>query len=80
MYLFPRGYVALGCGIEWAGDILVMATTSDDPPLYQVWHDVSHDPAELEQAVLSGARGTRMISVSLSSLFSTGLVESPHEG
>ncbi len=77
MYLFPRGYVALGCGVEWAGDVLVMATTSDDPPVYQVWHDVSDDPEELERAVLSQARGTRLISPTLSQLFSEGLVEPP---
>jgi hypothetical protein len=56
MYLFTRGYIALGCGIEWAGNILVMATNSEDPPLYEVWHDISHDPVELESAILSGAR------------------------
>ena len=79
MYLFPRGFVALGCGIEWAGDVIVMATASDDPPVYQVWHDVSDDPEELVDAVLSGAPGTRMISPSLSLLLSDGLAEPPSD-
>ena len=77
MYLFPHGYIALGCGVEWAGNILVMATNSEDPPLYEVWHDVSHDPVELESIMLSGGRGTRLISPTLSELLSGGLAEPP---
>ena len=77
MYLFPRGYVAIGCGIEWAGDVLVLATNAEDPPAYQVWHDVSHDPEELECAVLNGERGTRLISQQFSDLLHNGLAEPP---
>lgn len=77
VYLFPRGYVVIGCGIEWAGDVLVLATNSNDPPAYQVWHDVSHDPEELEQALLNGQRGTLRISDRLSDLLHNGLAEPP---
>ena len=74
-YLFPRGYVALGCGAAWAGDIFVVATSSDDPPVYQVWHDVSDDPEELEQAILEGKPGTRRLAASLSELFLNAVIE-----
>lgn len=77
MYLFPRAYLAVACGVERAGNILVMETRSVDPALYEVWHDISHDPTELEHAIRAGAPGTRLISSTLSGLFSHGLVAAP---
>ena len=78
MHLFPRGYVAIGCGIEWAGDVLVLATKDDlDQRVYQVWHDVSQDADELEMALLNSEPGTQLISETFSDLLQFGLAEPP---
>jgi hypothetical protein len=79
MYLFRRGFVTIGCGIEWAGNVLTLRLGSDDPPVYEVWHDVSDDPEALERAVITGDPGTRLISPTLSALLSNGVVEPPFE-
>lgn len=78
MYLFSKGYLTIGIGVESMGDVLVIDTKLEDPKVYQVWHDVSHDPDELEKAIQTGARGTWTIAESLSLLFTEGLIEEPY--
>jgi hypothetical protein len=76
-YLFPRGYLAIGCGVEWAGNVLLLGPEGSDPPVYELWHDVSQDPDELERALREGAPGTRLIAATLSEFLSTGLAAPP---
>ncbi len=67
MYLYGHGYLPFAYGSLNAGNVFVLETASGDPPIYEVWHDISQDPNVLVQAIKSGEPGTRVIDRALSS-------------
>ncbi len=77
IYIFPRGYLTIGFGITGAGDTLVLPMNSNDPCLYQVWHDISHSGEEIEQAILDCSSGVNLISSRLTTFLKEAIVESP---
>ncbi len=77
MYILSKGYLTIGYGVESAGDVLVVDIQKKELPVFQVWHDISHDGDEIAHAISNGEPGTQLISAQLAELFGTGLVEEP---
>ncbi|MBB1418946.1 MULTISPECIES: hypothetical protein [Pseudoalteromonas] len=67
MYLLPANYLVIGYGADWADNCFVIPTDqSDDPPLYEVLHDVALSTEELVSTIKSGAGGCEKIADKLS--------------
>ena len=55
IYLTPARYLVIGYGSSWAGNCFVIPTDQgEDPPLYEVWHDVAQNTEDLIRAIQSG--------------------------
>lgn len=67
IYLLPANYLVIGYGASWAGNCFVIPTDhSDDPPIYEVWHDEAHSTEELVTAIKSEAGGCEKVADKLS--------------
>ena len=63
MYLHDRGYFPIGNNATGAGNVFLLSTEgSSTDPLYELWHDVSHDSDELIRALTNGDRGTETVA------------------
>ncbi len=77
MYVYPYGYVAVGCGVEWAGNVLLLDLNTPRVPVFELWHDVSQDAEELVQALSSRDERVLLVAESLVEFFKSCLVEPP---
>lgn len=69
--IFPAGYVNFGGDAGGGGDpYFVPVHEGEDPPLYQVYHDVGADAATIL------AEGCRLVAPRLSEFFSAAVLES----
>ena len=67
--ILKRGYINVALDTTGGGDPYFIPTDQgDDPPLFQVYHDVSEDPDVIVR------EGRRLIAASLSEFFRTALV------
>jgi hypothetical protein len=70
--ILPAGYINIGSCSGGSGDpYFISVDEGDDPPVYQVYHDVG-DTAE---AILT--EGRRCVASSLSLLFQTAIIANP---
>ncbi len=67
--ILERGYINVALCAHGSGNPYFIPTDiGDDPPIYQVYHDISDKPDEII------AQGLQLISPSLSEFFSTAIV------
>ena len=53
IYLTPSKYFVFGYGASWAGNCFAFPITeSNDPPVYEVWHDVAQNSDEILKAII----------------------------
>lgn len=79
MYLFDRGFFPIANDSTNAGNVFVMETsTGPDSPVYEVWHDISHDPDELVAAIRSGKSGGT-VTPSFANFLANCPVDGPYE-
>lgn len=65
MYVRNRGYFPIGWGDLNAGNVFLLQSNSDPSgPLFELWHDVSHDPDVLSRALETGAPGATTVDPS----------------
>jgi hypothetical protein len=68
--ILDRGFINIASCTEGSGDpYFISADEGDDPPVYQVYHDVSDQPDTIM------AQGRRVVAVSLSGFFRSARVE-----
>ena len=77
-YLYDRGYFPIANDDTGAGNVFLMATSSDgDSPVYELWHDISHDPQVLVTAIENGESGAREVTPSFIDFVRTCPVKGP---
>ena len=73
IYLKPLNFLIIGYGASWAGNCFAIPTNnSDDPPLYEVWHDIGHSSQEIKEAIETGK--CKKVVSKLSEFFSNAKV------
>ncbi|MCA9629003.1 MAG: hypothetical protein KC766_15090, partial [Myxococcales bacterium] len=65
MHVYPHGYLAVGLGTDWAGNVLLLDLNHARVPVFELWHDVSQDPEVLVGALRSRSHLVECLSDSL---------------